>query len=490
MAKSMCCLAFYGSGLCRVNKFTFRLLCFSSLLASGICSADAVSAPGLNDLHPQKFELPVQTKKVVVFDDGSTGSRIMALCFGRNHDEEEFKLLGQSKMYDKGSPLAQSNGITEDTVEVIGELLSNPFCRTEGSPEPEFFLGATAGQRSNGKEAQKLFRMIKDKLEAHPVTRKYKKINLKLLNGWEEGAYNWLAVNYTQNQLDIPLGSYGIVEMGGGSTQMAFRIPHFTLESATSQTNASIEYSIAQTDADYVVFDRPSTNDMIEVFSESKMGFGLKYGYNKYILQKERTGLSCDPGYFNAGGNYEKCAKAMKQVFDDPDDKYGPEKFQERNAILSKYLPDTFYLSGYFYDYTVAMGLPSHLRIDELESAAEYACTHFNPGVLKEAADKGDSDLFGNFSSSLIRENSDWIVTAPESFQFSGSVPPVNNERFCAHITFMAAMLRLLGITEQQRLIIVKSLSFEGKSYPATWTPGYAIAWANGWLDKKRPVSE
>ena len=482
MVKLPCCRAFYGLGIKQMQRLKQVIgLVFSLVVV--MPSLSSADAPKLSGLHPQKFDLPAQTRKIVMFDDGSTGSRVMAFCFGRNHDGEEFRLLGQSRMYDKASPLKPGEGLTGETLDVIGEFLDNSFCRTPGSPEPAFFLGATAGRRTNEGETQKLFQLIRQKLSEHPVTGEYKDITLKLLNGWEEGAYNWLGVNYTHDQLDSPQGSFGIVEMGGGSTQVAFRLPHYTLKNISPHINDSMAFSVAQKEADYVIFDRHGKKEPIEVFSESKMGFGLKYGYNKYFALKEKTGLSCDPDLPSAGVDYQKCSQVMERVFDHSVD--STDSFQERSGQLSRHLPKTFYLSGYFYDYTVAKGLPSHMRVDELEAAAEYACTHFTPEFLDQAEKQGNSDIFTNFAASLSDDRTERVVTAPESFQFSGAVPPVKNERFCANLTFMATMLRQLGITDDQQLMIVKSLTFEGKPYPATWTPGYAIAWANGWLNKQ-----
>lgn len=440
-------------------------------------------------LHPLALELPAQTRKIVLLDDGSTGSRVMAFCFGRNDGNEEFKLIGQSRMYDKASALKpEVGGISDETVNVIGELLENAFCQSLDSEKPEFFLGATAGKRKDKEQAKKIFEKIREKLIKHPVTSKYK-INLRVLRGLEEGAYNWLAVNYTHKLLDSPGAALGIIEMGGGSIQLAFQLPELHLQSSLTRQNVSDTAPGSGTNFDVVKIWRRSGNlhyRRIDVYAESWMGFGLKYAYNRYLSQKKTHGFNCDPENQQSGVDYNNCHEAMEQLFEplggSPD--YF-DLFYGLTSQLDRFLPDTFYLSGYFYDYTVAKGLHSHLRINELEAAAEYACTHFTMEYLKDAEEKNNTNLFADFLPLLTGKRPERIITDPGDFQFTSPVPAIKNDKFCAYITYMGTVLRKLGITEQQQLVIVKSLKFEGRPYPATWSPGYAIGWANDWLEEE-----
>lgn len=66
-----------------------------------------VSAEDAYSEEEQKYQ---KIRKVVVLDDGSTGSRIVSFLFGRNYFFEEFCLIKQSPMREASSlSLAKSS---------------------------------------------------------------------------------------------------------------------------------------------------------------------------------------------------------------------------------------------------------------------------------------------------------------------------------------------------------------------------------------------
>ena len=152
----------------------------------------------------------LETRQVVVLDDGSSGSRLVTFFFGRNNTEEEFQLIESSPMAAASALSDENDGIDDGSAKKIAELL------IEGSRLPNnksfFFIGMTAGKRTNKAYADKLFGMIRGKLVKYGVDEKKHNVEMEVLDGSMEGAYNWLGVNYLYGQKK----TYGIVELGGG----------------------------------------------------------------------------------------------------------------------------------------------------------------------------------------------------------------------------------------------------------------------------------
>ncbi|KAL0843276.1 hypothetical protein Bca101_016521 [Brassica carinata] len=92
-------------------------------------------------------------------------------------------------------------------------------------PKTPVRVGATAGLRTLGHEAsenilQAVKELLRDrsmlKTEANAVT---------VLDGTQEGAYQWVTINYLLRNLGKPYSdTVGVVDLGGGSVQMAYAI--------------------------------------------------------------------------------------------------------------------------------------------------------------------------------------------------------------------------------------------------------------------------
>ncbi|MCW7555833.1 hypothetical protein NX722_25040 [Endozoicomonas gorgoniicola] len=454
-------------------------LCFSFLVT-------AFFGPSLFADSEQEY---LETRKLVLVDDGSSSSRLMSFCFGRHSVNEEFRLIRQSPMKE-GSPLRLDHGgIDDDSAQIIANLLKDEnFCKSanKATERPAFFLGATAGKRSDSINTEKLFLKIRDKLAKFGVTDKKYDIELKLLEGWKEGAMNWLAVNHFYGRFGTNEKPFGIVELGGKSTQMAFSLAGASITAIKPGLSNNMAESIAVPGDDYNYVDIDREDDEkpeVTVFSESKMGFGLNHAYQVYS-DRFTADNPCEATEKDTEANAGECQKAMDSLFQPDNIKTNdkvPLNFRQKNEQLHQYMPETFYLSGYFYDYTVHLGLHSQLTIDDLDKAAIYSCKNFSGEYLGKAQRKEvEPDILKLFSNNeLATKESARVVTSPDSFKYSGSIQRVNYSRLCGTLTYMVSLLKNLGIKSHHKLIMVKSFVFEGKPYPATWSPGYAYAWSN-----------
>ncbi|KEQ12587.1 hypothetical protein GZ77_18960 [Endozoicomonas montiporae] len=418
----------------------------------------------------------LETRKIVVLDDGSSGSRLVAFFFGRNNTDEEFRLIRSSKIIQASALKEEDGGLTDDSAEKIVTMLN------ENSNQPNsqsmLFLGMTAGKREDRLGAGRLLKMIRSKLIKFGVDEHKHSLELRVLDGSMEGAYNWLGVNYVYADSK---NSYGIVELGGASAQIAYK----WLADTKVQVN---DDQSEEGDKNFLLFesgyDRNKTHTL---FARSQMGFGLNKAYKGYEhLHPEVMTRHCEAADSSSYVDFKACKESMEELFvvkeTEPKNQF---IWQQAEQDARSAMPDTYYLSGYFYDYTVDMGLRSHLTVEQLEKAAKYACDNFTVKALDEALASKNSEneinLFKDFEATLPPMTKERVVTLPSDFVYSGSFKPAKSNQYCGTLTYMASLLEHFGLQPHHNLVIVKSFKFEGKTYPATWTAGYAYARANGY---------
>uniref|UniRef100_A0A7N0RH47 Apyrase n=1 Tax=Kalanchoe fedtschenkoi TaxID=63787 RepID=A0A7N0RH47_KALFE len=161
----------------------------------------------------------------VIFDAGSSGSRVHVFCFDERLDlipiGQDLELFVQKKpglsAFAKDPKLAAESllPLLEKAQNVVpSELRSKTAVR----------VGATAGLRALGTAAsenilQEVRNLLKDsslKSQADWVT---------VLDGSQEGSYEWVTINYLLGNLGKDYSNtVGVVDLGGGSVQMAYAI--------------------------------------------------------------------------------------------------------------------------------------------------------------------------------------------------------------------------------------------------------------------------
>ncbi|XP_013679022.2 apyrase 2-like, partial [Brassica napus] len=162
----------------------------------------------------------------VIFDAGSSGSRVHVYCFDRNLDllplGNELELFVQLKPGLSAYP-TDPRQAANSLVSLLDKAEAS--VPRELRPKTPVRVGATAGLRTLGHEAsenilQAVKELLRDrsmlKTEANAVT---------VLDGTQEGAYQWVTINYLLRNLGKPYSdTVGVVDLGGGSVQMAYAI--------------------------------------------------------------------------------------------------------------------------------------------------------------------------------------------------------------------------------------------------------------------------
>ncbi|KAJ9131940.1 hypothetical protein P3X46_034841 [Hevea brasiliensis] len=194
----------------------------------------------------------------VIFDAGSSGSRVHVYCFDRNMDlvpiGKDLELFlqikpGLSAYASDPDAAARSLLPLLDKAESVvpKELRSKTPVR----------VGATAGLRALGGEAsERILDAVRDLLK-DKSTLKSEADGVTVLDGSQEGSYEWVTINYLLGKLS---GSYsetvGVVDLGGGSVQMAYAISKMDAEKAPRVSDGEDSYIKAMRlmDTDYYLY--------------------------------------------------------------------------------------------------------------------------------------------------------------------------------------------------------------------------------------------
>eukprot|EP00074_Homo_sapiens_P023155 NP_001309319.1 ectonucleoside triphosphate diphosphohydrolase 6 isoform 12 [Homo sapiens] len=279
----------------------------------------------------------------IMFDAGSTGTRVHVFQFTRPPREtptlthETFKALkpGLSAYADDVEKSAQ--GIRE-LLDVAKQDI--PFDFWKATP---LVLKATAGLRLlPGEKAQKLLQKVKEVFKASPFLVGDDCVSI--MNGTDEGVSAWITINFLTGSLKTPGGSsVGMLDLGGGSTQIAF-LPR-------------VEGTLQASPPGYLTALR-MFNRTYKLYSYSYLGLGLMSARLAIL-----GGVEGQP----AASLHELCAARVSEVL------------QNRVHRTEEVKHVDFYAFSYYYDLAAGVGLidaekGGSLVVGDFEIAAKYVC--------------------------------------------------------------------------------------------------------------------
>ncbi|XP_029281136.1 ectonucleoside triphosphate diphosphohydrolase 5 isoform X2 [Cottoperca gobio] len=198
----------------------------------------------------------------VMFDAGSTGTRIHVYTFIQS-GSEELPVL-DNEMFHSTKPglsaYADSPEMAGHTVRMLLKVAKKTVPRLEWKRTP-LVLRATAGLRLLATEkAQLLLEQVQLVFDQSPFL--VPDDSVSIMNGTNEGILAWISVNYLTGHLNAQSKeTVGILDLGGGSTQITFLPkPWKSIESVPV--------------ADYVArYD--FSNSTFELYTYSYLGNGL-----------------------------------------------------------------------------------------------------------------------------------------------------------------------------------------------------------------------
>ncbi|XP_005422667.1 ectonucleoside triphosphate diphosphohydrolase 6 [Geospiza fortis] len=313
----------------------------------------------------------------IMFDAGSTGTRIHIFKFAQQPREtprlthETFKALkpGLSAYADDVEKSGQ--GIKE-LLEVAKKEV--PMELWKFTP---LVLKATAGLRLlPGEKAQKLLEKVKEIFQASPFFVRDNCVSI--MNGTDEGISAWITINFLTGRLDDPQRrSVGMLDLGGGSTQITF-LP---------RTKATLQTSPSGHTTSFQMF-----NHTYKLYSYSYLGLGLMSARlailggveGKPLGEGEELISPCLPPGFKSEWQHAeivykiKGQKAGEPLYESCSNKVAKMLYKKVHRAGEVKDLD-FYIFSYYYDCAAEAGLidkdnGGSLTVSDFEIAAKYVC--------------------------------------------------------------------------------------------------------------------
>lgn len=173
----------------------------------------------------------MSSKKVLIFDAGSTGTRVYLYQYTDPYNTSTYSAV----LDESGAPRKKSceirlaDAADNETIidSIYNELLTNNA--NNWIPESErsdvdLILFGTAGMRELSKDNQtKVMNLAYEKAKSGFVYNS-KKENFKVITGDDEGIYAWISVNRLRNAFSSNVPTIPIFEFGGASAQFAMEV--------------------------------------------------------------------------------------------------------------------------------------------------------------------------------------------------------------------------------------------------------------------------
>ncbi|XP_020232452.1 apyrase 2 [Cajanus cajan] len=236
------------------------------------------------------------TSFAVIFDAGSSGSRVHVFRFDQNLDllpiGKDLELFLQIK---PGLSAYAQN--PQQGAESLMSLLdkAESVVPREFRPKTPVRVGATAGLRALGADASdKILQAVRDLLKLRSTLNSQPDA-VTVLDGTQEGAFQWVTINYLLGNLGKDYSeTVGVVDLGGGSVQMAYAI---------SETDAAKAPKVSVGEDPYVkeMFLR---GRKYYLYVHSYLGYGLLAARAKILKVLDGSGNPCILDGFDGSYNY------------------------------------------------------------------------------------------------------------------------------------------------------------------------------------------
>ncbi|UYM15450.1 acetate and sugar kinases/Hsc70/actin family protein [Endozoicomonas euniceicola] len=227
----------------------------------------------------------VEKKKAAVVNAGSSGSRL----FIYQHSSDPKMGLPDIK---EDTQNIQNGGIQDVDVSNLDQYLQALFSKVEKENINNIYFYSTAGMRKIKPDQRAsintgIEKWLKEKFPSSDI-------DVQTITGQQEALYAWLALNYDNKFLALQGDTQGVLDMGGGSTQIAYEV----------KNKGSYTVKIS--------------NKTYSLETKSFLGLGLDLAITQYLNQ-----AACFPKGFplpngkKGTGDFEVCSKAIRPLITD-----------------------------------------------------------------------------------------------------------------------------------------------------------------------------
>lgn len=394
----------------------------------------------------------------VIFDAGSSGSRVHVYCFDQNlnlvHIGKELELFVQTK-----PGLSAYASDPRMAAESLQSLLkeAESVVPKELRGETPVRVGATAGLRQlEGDASDKILQAVRDFLK-EKSSLKTKPDWVRVLDGTQEGSFQWVTINYLLGNLGEKYpDTVGVVDLGGGSVQMAYAI---------SEKDAAKAPKISSGEDAYVK-ELFLKGTKYYLYVHSYLHYGLLAARAEILKSAKGSGSPCilddyHGSYKYGGETYE--AKASPSGSNLDECRRGALKALRVNESTCTHMKCTFggiwnggggdgqknlFVASFFYDRAAEAGFANpnspvvKVRPVDFEDAAKRACAT----KLKDA------------KSTYPRVEAD------------------NLPYLCMDLVYQFTLLvDGFGLDPWQQITLVKQVKYQGALVEAAWPLGSAI---------------
>ena len=395
-------------------------------------------------------------KYAVVIDAGSTGSRIHVFTFEPREGgalrllKDDFQAIKPGLSSYKDDPTAAAASLKELLAVAMKAVPESARGKTS------IELRATAGLRLlPGESAQDILEECSKLLGEYPF--KFDDSSVSIMDGADEGAYQWLTMNYLLGNLadadsNGDVHTVAAVDLGGGSVQLAYQVVPEHVDSAP----------------DGYVTKLKAMGNSFDVYTRSHLGHGLMAARAAIlnVTSSNGSGSPCvhgghDGEYAYAGETYKAkamasgsdhalCHKAVVEALrvDAPCEKRDECSFNGAWGGTKGQGSKRVYLSSYLWDRAVNVGIVTDEEIDGRSSVSE----------LKKHASEACS------------------ISIDEVTTKYHGVEEKDAPFMCMDLTFAHALLSVgFKRHEWEDFTLVKQIEYESKPVEAAWPLGAAL---------------
>lgn len=395
---------------------------------------------------------------VVIFDAGSTGSRVHVYRFDSNMNL--LKIGDDYEYFEKTTPGLSSYA---DDPTAAAQSLKTLLENAEAIVPEEFrantpvLVGATAGLRQlTGDAAENILEAVRNLLK-NESSLKYKAEWVTILEGFQEASYGWVAINYLLESIGKNYSeTVGSVDLGGGSVEMTYAVSEKTAAEASNIVSNNGEPYIRENNFlgttyylyaySYLNYGLLAARAEILKVSRNSSNPCILYGYDGYYTYED---VVYRASALPTGPNIKQCWGFVKEALNIS------APCQHKNCTFNGVWnggggdgKKNLYVASFFYDIGSEVGI-------------------FEPNAPSATVRPAD------FLSAANRA----CATKYEDIQ---SVFPNINEKdkpvICMDLIYMYTLLvNGFGENPFKKITVVQKIKYKDSFLDATWTLGSAI---------------